>query len=403
MIRSFVSQLSCYQFLVEFQVICLVKCPGVDRRFEDFNEKIKVINQEISSYSSRDYLIYPPVDRVTTPNKIGKNDEKSADKVEKKEKKSGKGISESRIRKWKKLFGQQIGEDENLLNYYSCALVADILLQGYLYISDNYFSFYSNVFGFITKLVIPIDKVEHITKEKTAKFFPNAIALHLADSRHVFGSFISREAAYQLMSSIHKKLTTSNQASSTGPVVESITNEPSNDIDVSSLEESSSISGSEGPLQLPIAIATNQEEVRAATAVETEETEIIHEKPTSNLVEPPIVTLQKKVIESPSKTKHEPVARFGSYNVKLMNEFNILYFGICLAILLAIFSGVLFFKINAIEKRQHMFKNPITFEEAEVILQKNLVLVKTVRRKLEELHEILDHSIENMPKVKSEL
>jgi hypothetical protein len=364
----------------------------------------------------RDYLLNTPFNREVS--KIGKNEDKVSEKVEKKEKKTKGEVSDSRIRKWRKLFGQQISSDEKLLNYYSCALVADILLQGNLYISENYFSFYSNVFGFITKLVIPIDKVEQITKEKTARFFPNAIAVHLIDSRHVFGSFISREAAYQLMSSIHKKITTSNnEPSISGPVVESTINESTNEIDISSLEESSSISGSEGPLQLPIAIATNQEEVRAATT--TEHVSEASPIPTKNIIEPPTQqTIVSSTITTPlikaneailttstttTNNSSEPVARIGSYNVKLMNEFNILYFGICLAVLLAIFSGVLFFKINAIEKRQHMFKNPITFEEAEVILQKNLMLVKTVRRKLEELHEILDHSIENMPKVRNEL
>lgn len=80
-------------------------------------------------------------------------------------------------------------------------MVADILLQGSLYVSENYFSFYSNVFGFVTKLVIPISTVEKITKEKTAKVFPNAIAVQLNDiqkPRHVFGSFLSRDAAFQV-------------------------------------------------------------------------------------------------------------------------------------------------------------------------------------------------------------
>jgi GRAM domain. len=35
---------------------------------------------------------------------------------------------------------------------YSCALVGDILLQGRLYITKNYFGFYSNVFGYVTKV-----------------------------------------------------------------------------------------------------------------------------------------------------------------------------------------------------------------------------------------------------------
>lgn len=35
---------------------------------------------------------------------------------------------------------------------YSCALVSDILLQGHLYITENYFAFHSNVFGYVTKV-----------------------------------------------------------------------------------------------------------------------------------------------------------------------------------------------------------------------------------------------------------
>ncbi len=41
---------------------------------------------------------------------------------------------------------------------YSCALVGDILLQGHLYITENYFAFYSNVFGYITKVSLSISK-----------------------------------------------------------------------------------------------------------------------------------------------------------------------------------------------------------------------------------------------------
>lgn len=68
-------------------------------------------------------------------------------------------MSESRVKKFRKLFGQQVALDEKLFNYFSCAYHAEILLQGYLYVSQNYFSFYSNVFGYVTKLVIPIGTV----------------------------------------------------------------------------------------------------------------------------------------------------------------------------------------------------------------------------------------------------
>lgn len=73
-----------------------------------------------------------------------------------------------------------------------------------MYITMHNVAFYSNVFGYVTKLLIPITSVIKISKEKTVKIFPNAIAIATADERHVFSSFLSRESAYQLMISIWK-------------------------------------------------------------------------------------------------------------------------------------------------------------------------------------------------------
>uniref|UniRef100_A0A182S659 GRAM domain-containing protein n=1 Tax=Anopheles maculatus TaxID=74869 RepID=A0A182S659_9DIPT len=70
----------------------------------------------------------------------------AVDKPEKHHKKKEGGMS------WEqKKFAQhfaQVPDDEVVLDYFSCALVGDILLQGYLYITQNYFAFYSNVFGY---------------------------------------------------------------------------------------------------------------------------------------------------------------------------------------------------------------------------------------------------------------
>ena len=37
---------------------------------------------------------------------------------------------------------------------YSCALMSDILLQGHLYVTENYIAFHSNVFGYVTRVII---------------------------------------------------------------------------------------------------------------------------------------------------------------------------------------------------------------------------------------------------------
>lgn len=76
------------------------------------------------------------------------------------------------------------------------------MLQGHLYITPNYFAFYSNVFGYITKLLIPTTSVRKISKEKTARIIPNAIAIATEEDRHVFCSLMSRDSTFKLMKQV---------------------------------------------------------------------------------------------------------------------------------------------------------------------------------------------------------
>ncbi|XP_026667876.1 GRAM domain-containing protein 2B-like isoform X2 [Ceratina calcarata] len=109
--------------------------------------------------------------------------------------------SSARQKKFHRHFSQ-VAADERVLNYYSCALVGDILLQGYLYITPNYFAFYSNVFGYVTKLLIPTVSVLKISKEKTARIIPNAVAIATEEERHVFCSLLSRDSTFKLMKQV---------------------------------------------------------------------------------------------------------------------------------------------------------------------------------------------------------
>ncbi|KAH9633566.1 hypothetical protein HF086_013243 [Spodoptera exigua] len=123
----------------------------------------------------------------------------------------GKQPSKSRQKKFQRHF-PQVGPEEKVLNYYSCALVGDLLLQGHLYITKNYFAFYSNVFGYVTKLLIPIISVLRITKEKVARIIPNAVGVCTRDERHVFGSLLSRDSTYKLMMHVWKAARAPEQA-----------------------------------------------------------------------------------------------------------------------------------------------------------------------------------------------
>ncbi|XP_069677366.1 uncharacterized protein [Periplaneta americana] len=157
------------------------------------------------------------------------------------------GSSKSRQKKFHRHF-KQVADEERVLNYYSCALVGDILLQGHLYITKNYFAFYSNVFGYVTKLLIPTVSVLKISKEKTARIIPNAVGVATEDDKHVFCSLLSRDSTYRLMVQVWKT------AMSPGPQnTLPITQEMKDEVDSASGDihpneeddDSSSVSGSE--------------------------------------------------------------------------------------------------------------------------------------------------------------
>lgn len=92
--------------------------------------------------------------------------------------------------------------------------------------------------------------VVRISKEKTAKIIPNAIGVATADERHVFGSFIRREAAYRLMLSIWLPVVEPNVVAEV-VLAKSKLLVPGGDVEASefSIEDdsSSAISGNESP------------------------------------------------------------------------------------------------------------------------------------------------------------
>uniref|UniRef100_A0A3Q2ZKY0 GRAM domain-containing protein n=1 Tax=Kryptolebias marmoratus TaxID=37003 RepID=A0A3Q2ZKY0_KRYMA len=77
---------------------------------------------------------------------------------------------------FRKIF-KKLPDTERLIVDYSCALQKDILLQGRLYLSENWLCFYSNIFRWETTITILLKDVTSITKEKTAKLIPNAIQI----------------------------------------------------------------------------------------------------------------------------------------------------------------------------------------------------------------------------------
>ncbi|XP_010275444.1 PREDICTED: protein VASCULAR ASSOCIATED DEATH 1, chloroplastic isoform X2 [Nelumbo nucifera] len=102
-----------------------------------------------------------------------------------------------RSEEYRQLF--RLPPEEALIQDFNCALQENILLQGHMYLFVNHICFYSNIFGFETKKIIPFHEVTCVRKAKTAAIFPNAIEILAGGKKHFFASFLSRDEAYCLI------------------------------------------------------------------------------------------------------------------------------------------------------------------------------------------------------------
>ncbi|KAJ4847607.1 hypothetical protein Tsubulata_002705 [Turnera subulata] len=102
-----------------------------------------------------------------------------------------------RSEEYRQLF--RLPPDEVLVQDFNCAFQESILLQGHMYLFVNYICFYSNIFGFETKKVIPFNEVASVKRAKTAGIFPNAIEILAGGKKYFFASFLSRDEAFKLI------------------------------------------------------------------------------------------------------------------------------------------------------------------------------------------------------------
>eukprot|EP00903_Cladosiphon_okamuranus_P007548 g7323.t1 len=68
-----------------------------------------------------------------------------------------------------------------------------------MYVTTTFVCFYSNLFGFEKIIKIPFCHMRCITKEKTALFIPNAIAIITSKKEYIFRSFWDREDAFKTL------------------------------------------------------------------------------------------------------------------------------------------------------------------------------------------------------------
>ncbi|KAJ6940119.1 protein VASCULAR ASSOCIATED DEATH 1 [Populus alba x Populus x berolinensis] len=103
----------------------------------------------------------------------------------------------ARSEEYRQLF--RLPPEEVLVQDFNCAYQGSILLQGHMYLFVNYICFYSKIFGFETKKIIPFHEVTSVKRAKTAGIFPNAIEVFAGGKKYFFASFLSRDEALNLI------------------------------------------------------------------------------------------------------------------------------------------------------------------------------------------------------------
>lgn len=68
-----------------------------------------------------------------------------------------------------------------------------------MYLFVHNICFYSNLFGFETKKIIPFQEITSVKRAKTAAIFPTAIEIIAAGKKYFFTSFLSRDEAFKLI------------------------------------------------------------------------------------------------------------------------------------------------------------------------------------------------------------
>lgn len=111
--------------------------------------------------------------------------------------------SKKRNRDFHSLF-KSVPDDDYLIEDYSCALQREILAHGRLYVSEGHLCFSSNILGWTTTLVMSFDEIVSVEKRSTALVFKNGLMISTLHAKHIFASFTSRDATYDLIVNIWK-------------------------------------------------------------------------------------------------------------------------------------------------------------------------------------------------------
>lgn len=100
---------------------------------------------------------------------------------------------------------KEISAEEKLIMTFGCALSKDILVQGRVYLSEAHLCFNSNILGWVTNVVIPLQEIVQIEKKSTAVVFPNGMIVRTLRHKYVFATFLNRDEAFDAITNTWNK------------------------------------------------------------------------------------------------------------------------------------------------------------------------------------------------------
>ncbi|KAJ2822335.1 GTPase activating protein (GAP), partial [Coemansia erecta] len=95
-----------------------------------------------------------------------------------------------------------VGRTENLVTYYSCALNGSFMMhQGWLYLSENYFCFYSYMFGSEKKIMLQLRDIKDLTRARSmGGTRDDAIEVVAKDgTQYTFSNLFHRDETYEML------------------------------------------------------------------------------------------------------------------------------------------------------------------------------------------------------------
>ncbi|KAJ1667681.1 GTPase activating protein (GAP) [Coemansia sp. RSA 1813] len=98
-----------------------------------------------------------------------------------------------------------VGRSESLVTYYSCALQKNFMLnQGWLYLSENYFCFYSYIFGLEKKIMFQLRDIKDLAKARSmGGARDDSIEVVTKDgSKYTFSNMFHRDETFDMLSQL---------------------------------------------------------------------------------------------------------------------------------------------------------------------------------------------------------